>query len=65
MILALLTRSISVVLVRKAKKAHFIQLEMVSAGQSTLVFVSLLLLANKFIIHNTCIGDVDECGMRL
>ena len=60
MILAVITWSISTVLVRTAKEVHFIQLQIVSAGQTAFALVPLLLWINRVTLHNSYIGTMME-----
>ena len=56
MIIAVIAWSISAVLVRTAKESHFLQLEIVSAGQTVFISFPILLLLNEYIIKNERIG---------
>eukprot|EP01083_Nonionella_stella_P289029 983628_1 len=58
-VVALLSWSITVILVRTAKESHFIQLEIVSAGETTFFSVPVLMTLNQFVIHNPVVGDWD------
>eukprot|EP01084_Bolivina_argentea_P039570 73121_1 len=57
MFIALFSWSISASLVRTAVDSHFLQLEIVSAGQTLYGSIPMLLILNHFIIHNPLIGD--------
>ena len=56
MFIAVISWSISVVLVRTAKESHFLQLEIVSAGQTLFIALPILLLFNEYFLNNTKIG---------
>ena len=58
-IVALCAWSIANVLVRTAKEAHFLQLEIVNGGQTIFISLPALLLSNKLIMHNIYIGGLD------
>ena len=57
MFMAVIAWSVSVVLVRTAKESHFLQLEIVSAGQTVFISLPILLLLNEYVIKNERIGS--------
>ena len=54
---SLISWSICAVLIRTAKTSHFIQLEIVSAGQTVFGSIPLLLTMNQFVFKTQFIGD--------
>eukprot|EP01084_Bolivina_argentea_P314771 545233_1 len=57
--IALFCWSISASLVRTALNTHFLQLEIVSAGQTLFISIPILLILNHYIIKNPLIGNLD------
>eukprot|EP01083_Nonionella_stella_P079307 217506_1 len=58
MLIATVSWSTAVILVRTALEENFLQLEIVSS-QQTIVLMILILIVNNFIVHNEFIGELD------
>ena len=59
MCIGTLARGIDCILVRSIENAHFLQFEIVVAGQLVLLFTPILLLVNHFVLQIEIIGDLD------
>ena len=61
---AVIASSTAAVLVRAAVSFHFLQLEIVSAGQTLFVSIPLLMMVNHFLFHSPLIGSLDLSDWR-
>ena len=64
MILAIITFTISILMIRTAKEAHFLQLEIVASLQSVFISSPILMLINHFGVHNDRIGGFSVHNWR-
>eukprot|EP01084_Bolivina_argentea_P165854 288057_1 len=61
-ILSTLFWAISNVLIRNAKDSHFLQLELTTSSQTTIIWIPLLIILNNFVIGDNIIGKGHDFG---
>ena len=65
MIIAAICWSLSTVLIRGAKNSHFLQLEIVSAGQTALITIPLTVIINAYFTNNAILGRLTGDDWKL